>query len=377
MCEAFAKTGLEVVLWHPYRYQTDPRLRAQSVFEYYSIRPVFQMKTVPNCDVLRLERFVPSRIFMFLFFAHAVLWALYVALAARKENADLYYTRDAAVAFWLLKLGLPTVYEAHTVPKRAQRPLLHWMSSAKTVELVVVLTSYIKERLFAIGFPKETTVVLPDGVDLSLFGELPNREDLRNLLGLPQNSMIIGYIGRFRTMEMEKGIPELVQAMASMPALNGRTPLLLCVGGPMEAVPSYLNLAHRCGVPGDRLRFIDRVPNKDVPLWIRACDILTIPWRWNEFSAYYTSPLKLFEYMAAGVPIIASDLPSIREVLRHEENALLVPPDDPKQLVDEIGRLASQPALCTTLAQCAAKDAHQYSWERRASRILQLCGSKG
>ena len=62
---------------------------------------------------------------------------------------------------------------------------------------------------------------------------------------------------------------------------------------------------------------------KKVPYWMHSCDILTIPWHWNEFSAFHTSPLKLFEYMASDVPIIASDLPSIREILSNGDNAIL------------------------------------------------------
>jgi glycosyltransferase involved in cell wall biosynthesis len=170
---------------------------------------------------------------------------------------------------------------------------------------------------------------------------------------------------------MEKGIPELVEAMKDLSSVNGAEPLLLCVGGPMDAVPTYLELARRIGIPQDRLRFVDRVPNTEVPYWIRSCDVATIPWTWTEFSAYFTSPLKLFEYMAAVVPILATDLPSIREVLRHGENAWLVPPGDPKALAEGIRHLLENPDLAERLAQQARKDVRQYTWKRRAAVILR------
>jgi glycosyltransferase involved in cell wall biosynthesis len=171
-------------------------------------------------------------------------------------------------------------------------------------------------------------------------------------------------------MEMEKGIPELVQSMAAITPLEGKEPLLLCVGGPMQAVPTYEKIARRSGLPAHRLRFVDRVPNSEVPFWIRACDVVTIPWPWTEFSAYFTSPMKLFEYMAAAVPIVATDLPAIREVLRHGENSWLVAPGDAKALADGINRVLSDRPLAACMAQRARQEARNYSWNGRASMVL-------
>jgi glycosyltransferase involved in cell wall biosynthesis len=152
--------------------------------------------------------------------------------------------------------------------------------------------------------------------------------------------------------------------------VEGKEPLLLCVGGPLNVIPAYLALARSCGAVERRLRFIDRVSNIEVPFWIRACDVATIPWPWNDFSAYYTSPLKLFEYMGAGTPIVASDLPSLREVLRHGENAWLVEPGNPEELAQGLQRILSDRILAQKLAQEARQDVVQYSWQKRAATIL-------
>jgi glycosyltransferase involved in cell wall biosynthesis len=234
----------------------------------------------------------------------------------------------------------------------------------------VVLTSFIKQRYVDLGFSTSKIRVLPDGVDLSLFAKLPSRDACRGRLGLPVDRVIIGYVGRFRTMEMEKGIPELVRAMAAIPPVAGKEPLLLCVGGPMEAVPTYEEIARQHGLPTHYLRFVDRVPNTDVPLWIRACDVVTMPYYWNEHYAYFMSPLKLFEYMAAGVPIVSSDLPAICEVLRHGENAWLVTPGDAKALADGIYRVLSDSPLAERMAQQARREAQNYSWNARASAVI-------
>jgi glycosyltransferase involved in cell wall biosynthesis len=376
MCEAFAQNGANVLLLHPFRHQRNPRLKEQSVFDYYGVPPVFEVRTLPNLDIILLNRFfpIPRSIFTPLVFARALLWGLYVTLKARKEEADLYYTRNIEIAFWLVRMGLPTVYEAHVVPRRVRRWFLQRIARHPAPRLVVVLTSFIRERFVELGFLAEKVIVLPDGVDLSLFEGLPSTGECRRRLGLPLGHPIVGYIGRFRTMTMEKGIPELVQAMAYLPPLDGREPLLLCVGGPMDAVPAYLDLARRSGVPEHRLQFADRVPNNEVPLWMRACDVVTIPWPWTEFSAYFTSPLKLFEYMAAGRPIMASDLPSLREVLRDGENAVLVKPDDPRALAEGIQTILDDPTLARRLAVQACRDVNAYTWEQRVEKIMGFIG---
>jgi glycosyltransferase involved in cell wall biosynthesis len=375
MCEAFEHNGVEVVLMHPDRHQFDPRLREQSVFDYYGIQRRFEVRTLPNWDVVRLSVIIPNRLFTPIFFAHALIWGLYAVLIARKERADCYYTRDSAIAYWLVRLGLPTVYEAHVVPRRGQYFLLKSIARSAAIRLVIVITSFIRERFLAIDFPPEKVMVLPDGVDLSLFENLSSKEECRQHLGLPEDRPIIGYIGRFRTLEMEKGIPQLIGAMALLPRIQGEEPLLLCVGGPMVAVPRYLELARQVGLPQERLRFIDRVPNTEVPYWIRAFDVAVAPFPNNEHYAYFMSPLKLFEYMAGGVPIVASDLPSIREVLQHSKSSWLVRANDLEALAEGIRHLLNSRPLRQCLAEQARQAVNRYTWISRARVIVPRVGA--
>jgi glycosyltransferase involved in cell wall biosynthesis len=370
MCEAFAQNDAKVLLLHPYRRQSTSALQGKSVFDYYGMTPSFAVRTLPNWDVVPLSAAIPARCFTPLFFAHAILLGLYASQVARRERAELYYTRDSAVAYWLVKFGLPTMYEAHVVPKRAQRWLLRRLAGQTALRLVVVLTSFIRQAFEEMGVPREKVLVLPDGVDLARFACLPTQEECRRQLGLPVDRSIIGYIGRFHTLDMEKGIPELVEAMASIPSLNGKEPLLLCIGGPMQAVPLYREVARRHNVPEQRLRFVDRVPNAQVPVWIRACDIGLAAYPDNEHYAYFMSPLKLFEYMAAGVPILATELPSLREVLRHGENAWLVTPGSAKALAEGICRILCDGSLAQRIGDQARHDAQNYTWQQRASTIL-------
>jgi glycosyltransferase involved in cell wall biosynthesis len=370
MCAALAGSGRDVLLLHPRRTQSDPALRGQTVFAYYGLPEMFTVKQLANADIIPLLVRLGAERLKAVFIGHSLIWGLYAALVARQAGASLYYTRDIAVALWLSRIGLPLVFEAHGLPRGFQRHLLRAFLGRPNLIVAAGLTSYIRDGLVELGCPKERAVVAPDAVALDRFSGLPNRGACRAALGLPAERPIVGYIGRFETMGMEKGIAELVQAIGAVPRVGGVDPLLLCVGGPLGNVPAYLALAERHGVPPERLKFVDRVPAAQVPLWIRACDVATIPWPRNDFSAYYTSPMKLFEYMAAGTAIIASDLPSLREVLRHDQNAWLIAPGDAMVLAAAITRLLHDRPLSERLATRARIDVQQHTWESRAAHIL-------
>jgi glycosyltransferase involved in cell wall biosynthesis len=371
MCEALSLAGVDVRLIHPVRHQVDARLRRQSVFEYYGVRQIFEVAAAPNLDVMRLETVLPRPAMRGLFFAHSVAWGLHAAIRARADRADLYYTREAVTAYWLTRLGQPTVYEAHTVPGGGQGVLLRrTFRRRRGLRLIAPLTSFIAQRLIGQGAPADRVLILPDAVDLGPFQDLPSREECRRRLGLPLDRVLIGYVGRFQTMDMEKGIRELLAAVGQLDVLGGREPLLVCVGGPMDAVPGYVDVARRAGVPEHLFRFVDRVPNTIVPSWTRAFDVVTIPWPWTEFSAYFTSPMKLFEYMASGTPIVASDLPAMREVLRHGETAFLVEPGDAGALARGITDVLRDAELGGRLSRNARTAVEGYTWNRRARRLL-------
>ncbi len=110
------------------------------------------------------------------------------------------------------------------------------------------------------------------------------------------------------------------------------------------------------------LRCVDRVPNREVPLWLSTLDVAVMPFLETEHYKYFMSPLKLFEYMAAGVPIVASDLPSIREILQHDQDAWLVAPENPESLGRGLLALLRDPDRATRLARTAKEEVRQYTW---------------
>jgi glycosyltransferase involved in cell wall biosynthesis len=366
MCEGMAGLGHDVELLHPRR---DSALAATDPFSYYGVSPTFRLRTLANWDVIALERRLPDLPFRVAFRAHELGWALFAARQAAQERPDLIYTRNAPCAYWTARLGRPCAYEAHFPPNRRTKPLVRGFSRRPAVRAVFALTSRTATDLEAAGVPGPKIGVLPDAADLAAFANAPAQDAARRQLRLPLHRRIIGYIGRFETMGKEKGVLDLVRAMA-VPELREQDPLLLCVGGPMGPVADYLALARALGVPASALRFVDRVPTPDVPAWLAAVDIGTLPYPDAEHYPTAMSPLKLFEYMAAGLPIVATDLPALREVLEDGENAVLVPPGNPDALARALTSMLGDAGAARALGDRARRDAAQYTWHRRAERAL-------
>jgi glycosyltransferase involved in cell wall biosynthesis len=210
--------------------------------------------------------------------------------------------------------------------------------------------------------------VVPDGVRLPLpasSGQLPPASDQSSADAGAGSPFTIGYAGHLYPW---KGVNLIVEAVAALPDSRA-----LIVGGhPQEpdlarvqAFAAELDCA-------SRVTFTGLVAPTDVAARLRAADVLVLPNPASAVSSAFTSPLKLFEYMAADRPIVASDLPSIREVLAHERNALLVPPGNPQALTAAIRRLKDDRALGVRLAERALEDVRGYTWAKRAERLEAL-----
>ncbi len=169
-----------------------------------------------------------------------------------------------------------------------------------------------------------------------------------------------------------KGAGLVVQAAALVPGAR-----FVVVGGlptPDGSDPDVRELAARAQSLGiaERVRFRGYVPYGRVQGELVGAAAAILPLPDEPVARCFTSPLKLFDYMAAGVPIVASDLPAIREILKDGRNALLVPPGDARALASGIERLLREPALARRLAGQARCDAAAHTWDARAERLLKF-----
>jgi glycosyltransferase involved in cell wall biosynthesis len=159
-----------------------------------------------------------------------------------------------------------------------------------------------------------------------------------------------------------KGVDLLIDAARALPGVY------FGIAGGMAA--DVRRLRARAGGL-DNVRIDGFQPPARVPLYLAAADLAVVPNRsTSAISARHTSPLKIFEAMAAGVPMVASDLPSLRELLEHERDALLVPPDDAAALARGIERLVGDATLRALDASRLRSRAAEHTWDARALRVL-------
>jgi glycosyltransferase involved in cell wall biosynthesis len=176
---------------------------------------------------------------------------------------------------------------------------------------------------------------------------------------------MVGYAGHLYRW---KGVDILLESLARIPGIRATI-----VGG-HEREPDLARLKTLAATLGlsERVTFTGLVPPRDVAAYLNRADILALPNPPSAISSHSTSPLKLFEYMAAGKAIVASNLPAIAEVLTDDVNALLVTPGDAGALAEGLRRLAADPALRARLGAAARRDVAEYSWDRRAERLEAL-----
>jgi glycosyltransferase involved in cell wall biosynthesis len=362
MCEAFAERGLRVELVVP-RMRNSAR---EDAFSFYGIPRTFAVRYLPAID---RGRSLPMP---FAAAAHGMRLASF-ALSVRRflsslSDADtVVYTRTA-VLVPLCARRFPVCYEVHGLSKR-----FFWRAPFRQARLIVTVTNALRRLLSARGIPPRAVCVAPDGVDMSLFAGPADKKECRVACGLPPRAALVGYAGRFAVFGQEKGIAVLIRAMSRISADYPHARLLL-VGGPASFVPGYYALADRCGLGRRNVIYIPHVPAHAVPRLLRACDALAIPLPLSDFAAYYTSPLKLFEYMASGVPVIASDLPALREII-NEENAFFARPGDDADWAHALSVVLARPDAARARALRALVDVRHYTWHTRAERILACMSS--
>lgn len=304
----------------------------------------------------RLETFWPNRLFH--------------RLAARRcarRMVDLVYTRANLTPPATLALGLPTVVETHSPPgDEPDKRALYAVLDHPQLKAIVTISPDLARRYAEHGLPAEKILVAPDGVDLAAFAHDPGREAARARLGLPTDRPLAMYVGHLYD---GRGVEDILEAARRLPGVN-----FVLVGGHPPDVERWRARAGELGL--DNLRLTGFVDNTLVPLYLWAGDILLMPYGAGCPTAAWMSPLKMFEYMAATRPILASDLPAIRQILEHGRTAWLTPPDSGPALAQGIREILADSARAGDMAAAARAKVEDYSWDRRVAKILDFVADR-
>jgi len=269
----------------------------------------------------------------------------------------------AALANRMSSLRRPLVRTRHIVQPVRPHALNRWLYGRAT-DQVVTVTEAIRRQLVAGGLGVERRVVtMPGGVDVDRFrpdAGPPRDHGIRATLGLPHDVPIIGLVSGFRVM---KGHQTVVEAAARLAAGGRRFHLLLIGQGPF--VPKVRAQVEASGL-GDRISTLGFVD--DLPATMAVLDVAL-------YSALESDGMSrvLFEYLAAGVPVVASRVGVVPEILEDGRTALLVPPGEPEPLADAIARLLDDPGRRREIgAAGAALVRARYSGARLAEQLTAL-----
>ncbi len=355
MCEAFAMQGVALELVVP---DKKDNIGESKVMEYYGIKTPFKIRRVWSLDLLgRTRRF--GRV---LYWIDLAVFLFCLAALPKSERGTHFYSRDPFLLLPFMFGGNRLFVELHSLPKKS----LTFYKLIRQVNGVVALTRRLKTVLVEKGLNEEKIIVAPDAVDLEAFDLRVTQSEARAELSLPADKILIGYAGMLRTMGMEKGVESALRSLVSL----SEEKMLLVVGGHKSEVEFYAGMAKDLGVSA-RVIFVGRVAPNKVPLYLKACDVLVAPFPDTEHYRHYMSPLKLFEYMASGVPIVVSDLPSIREIV-DDSMVKFMDPHDSGSLASLVMAILDNQEEASNLSERASAAVRDYAWPKRAGAIMEF-----
>jgi glycosyltransferase involved in cell wall biosynthesis len=363
-CYALGERGHDVRLIVRPDTHTPPR----DPFAYYGLAPIDRV-TIERAPVSGPQI---ARRFGYLSFG--------LGRSLGPGRADVLITRDLGTASILTRIPramrAPLIYESHgyapdvaaalpemltgvrppgasRLRRLARREAAVWRGADGYVTITAGLRQALEERFGT----RPRIAVIADGVRL---------QKGRQFEFLPASAeTLVGYAGHLYPW---KGVDILLEAIARTRGVSA----LIIGGHEAEGDRARLeSLAAHLGITG-RVTFTGHVEPSRVHTLLQRATVLALPNPPSAASTQFTSPLKLFEYMAAGRAIVASDLPAIREVLQHNKNAMLVPAGDATALSRGIERLVGDRELALSLARQAFDDVAEFSWERRACRLEAL-----
>jgi glycosyltransferase involved in cell wall biosynthesis len=359
---AARRLGHEAVLITPREGMTAAVAAAAlaAALEDFGIAERFPVKTIPRL----VFKGHGKRSFDFL----AACWA-------RTQRFDLIWSREFYAAHYSSAFGLDTVVEHHHPFTERQAKVAKRMLKRGSFRGVAAISDAHRRLLTGAGWPENRVVTAHSGVDLAQFEEARKANgNGRAHLAAPGQRIVL-YAG---SLYAGKGGDQILLA-----AERVREAKFVLLGGRDFEVARLKERAEALGL--SNVELTGHVPHALIPAYLFAADVLVAPFTEDgrdiagKVIIPFASPIKLFEYMAAGKPIVTSNVGAIPEILRHEENALLSKPGSVDELVQNLSRLLGDAALSARLGARARSDVRVYSWEQRVARVLEFareCSSR-
>jgi glycosyltransferase involved in cell wall biosynthesis len=267
----------------------------------------------------------------------------------------------------LLELNAPLADEqsAYRGSELAQLAATAERWALTQADAVLVVSKALHEHVGGLGIDSARVHVVPNGVDAAIFRPGPPDAALRERWGV-RKGPVLGFVGGLRPWHGIEVLPELLQRLATR---HPDAQIVIAGDGPLrrELEAGFVERGLSA-----RALFTGAVPHEEVPGLIRLFDLALAPYPALD-HAFYFSPLKLFEYMACGVPVVAARLGQIAEIVTDGGNGLLYSAGDLEALTAACNRLLADSSLRVALGRSAAKSVlTRFTWDHNATRVLEI-----
>ena len=350
MCQAIAKTGQKVSLLIPHK-KLDNRNQLINPYSFYGIDECFEIKKI-ICPAIK---------------AKSIIFYIRAAMLLKTMKPDIVYTRSILAAYLASFYNKSIVCEKHIpVNNFIELLCLKYLIKYNKIKKFIVISREL-QNYYLNKFPNinKLIMVLPDASDVISKNVKPKN------IETSKNHITVGYTGN---LYKGRGI-EIILELAEKCSWAK----FYIIGGTQKDISYWQKKINNY----ENILIYGHVPHSEIAEYLLSFDILLAPYQKQVFTfggTKYTggsgdigkwmSPLKIFEYMAAGKAIIASDLPVLREILKNSINALLVPANDPQLWEQALTTLRHNPELRHTIAKQAKLDLENYyTWAKRAQLI--------
>ncbi|NJK65596.1 MAG: glycosyltransferase family 4 protein [Microcoleus sp. CSU_2_2] len=273
------------------------------------------------------------------------------------KSTQIVHTRDWNFVKAAIKNGIPAIYEQHHHESKQFEPEI---VSNPLFQIAVTVADTVRDSMIQNGMPPEKVIMLHNGFNqLFLARQTENAQIWRQQLLIDEREHLAVYAGGLYPF---KGVDMLVDVAKELPGIQ-----FAIAGGDSSQVIAYQQLAKSQQV--NNIKFLGYLPQNQLASLLQAADVLTHPHCLTE-AAMFTSPLKFFDYMASGTPIIVTEIPSLLEFKSGNIAAIWCAPDNPHQFAESIqSSLAKYPRKVEGYAE-TMDFVKQFSWENRIEKIL-------
>lgn len=348
MCNAFSANGCDVNLL--------VSSRSTGIVDtpetYYGTILHFKITKLSVFDLTRLVLKVPKLFWSILYAVQRISFLVSFVILHTSNKYTVVYGRDEWI-LWMASFFTPKthiIWESHEA--KYNFPARRLLARCKNV---VVISEGIKDAYVKLGHKNQKFVIAHDAVDITFFQPLVTKALVRAKLGISGPKKVLLYIGG---LDRWKGVETLFEASLLLDDVQ-----VVIIGGKEHQISRFTKKY-------PKILFLGAMPYRDLPANQQAADILIIPnTAKNNLSSKYTSPLKLFAYMTSKIPIILSDIPSLRAIVSDQEGTFYTP-DDPVSLAKSVILVLNEYTRAEEKAIQAFEISKRYTWDTRAEHIL-------